>query len=253
MYQWVEESVERIGSNPHPQDVMDHDERQYFYSMEWREQLIDSSHFYLRSGHQNPPSFPIQAKTQIAEHVRIGEYELNEAIKSSFTNFVLITSDTRPDISGVKLHSGFYYHCDDVHEPKLGDIRLQFLLAGLESTTYSLVGQLNESGVIEPFHSKVGQQVLILKPGELSLETMMSQERFSLLVKSWMMRVLGTGLLFIGLSKLVEVLTQYSKSSTLTWQRYRLLNISLYTHSQGSRDPQRNSAYYDLFVLRVSA
>lgn len=77
MYQWVEETVERIGSNPHPQDVMDHDERQYFYSMEWRETLVDSTHFYLRSGHQNPPNFPFQGQTQVAEHVRIGEYELN--------------------------------------------------------------------------------------------------------------------------------------------------------------------------------
>lgn len=248
MYQWVEESVERIGSNPHPQDVMDHDERQYFYSLEWREQLIDSSHFYLRSGHQNPPSFPIQAKTQIAEHVRIGEYELNEAIKTSFTNFVLITSDTRPDISGVKLHSGFYYHCDDVHEPKLGDIRLQFLLAGLESTTYSLVGQLNESGVIEPFHSKVGQQVLILKPGELSLETMMSQERFSLLVKSWMMRVLGTGLLFIGLSKLVEILTQYRKSSALTKVTECVILLSLHIlRIPGIRDKTQSTAIISLY------
>lgn len=217
MYQWVEESVERIGSQPHPQDVMDHDERQYFYTMEWREKLIDSSHFYLRSGHQNPPNFPVQAKTQLAEHVRIGEYELNDEIKRSFDHFVLITSDTRPDIPGVKLHSGFYYHCDDVHEPKLGDVRLQFLLAGLESTSYTVVGQLNESGVLEPFHSRVGQQVMILKSGELSIDDIMSQERFSLHVKSWMMRLLGTGLLFIGLSRLVDVLTTYRKYTHLSY------------------------------------
>lgn len=211
MYQWVEESVERIGSNPQPQDVMDHDERQYFYSMEWRETLVDSSHFYLRSGHQNPPNFPFHGQTQVAEHVRIGEYELNERIKSSFNNYVLITSDTRPDIQGVKLHSGFYYHTDDIHDPKVGDMRLQFQLAGLESTSYSVVGQLNESGVVEPFHSRVGHELLILRAGDVSIAEIMSQERFSLNVKSWVTRALGTAILFIALSRLLDVLTKYSE------------------------------------------
>lgn len=214
MYQWVEESFDRVGSHQ-PQDVMDHDERQYYYTREWKEQLIDSTHFNLRSGHQNPPFFPIEAKTQIAEHVRIGEYEINEEIKRSFTNYILITSDTRPDIPGVKLHSGFYYHCNDVHEPEVGDVRLQFLLAGLEGTTYSLMGQLNESGVIEPYKSKLGQSVLILKSGELTVDEMLSQEHFTLNVKSWMMRILGTGLLFIALTKLSELLTKYRKKSHL--------------------------------------
>lgn len=107
----VEESVDRIGSSP-PEDVMDHDERQYFYATEWQEKLVDSTRFYLRSGHQNPPNFPMEAKTYVADHVKIGDFELNEDFKRSFSNFILITSDTRPDIPGVKLHSGFYYHCD---------------------------------------------------------------------------------------------------------------------------------------------
>lgn len=210
MYQWVEESVERIGSGP-PQDVMDHDERQYFYALEWQEKLIDSSRFYLRSGHQNPPEFPLKSITYLAEHVKIGEYELNEEIKKSFTNFILITSDTRPDIPGVRMHSGFYYISDDLHEPKVGDLRLQFQLAGLEGTFYTVVGKLSANGVIEPFQSRLGHQVLILKTGELSVDDVWTQERFTLSVNSWLLRTLGVGLLFIALSKVTEVLAKYSK------------------------------------------
>lgn len=212
MYQWVEESVERIGSNTHPQDVMDHDERQYFYATEWRPQLIDSSRFYLRSGHQNPPNFPLPSLTQVAEHVRIGEYELNSEVKMSFDNFVLITSDTRPEIAGVKMHSGFYYHTEDIHSPQVGDLRLNFQLAGLEGTTYSVVGQLNESGIVEPFQSRVGRKLLILKSGDLSVDEIMHQEQFSLAVKSWFMRVLGTALLYMAISKLLDILSQNRKS-----------------------------------------
>lgn len=237
MYQWVEESVERIGSNPHPQDVMEHDERQYFYSLEWREKLIDSSHFYMRSGHQNPLSFPFGGMIQIAEHVKIGPYELNEEVKESFSNFILITSDTRPDIPGVKLHSGFYYHTEDIHEPKVGDLRIQFLLAGLESTSYSVVGKLNESGIIEPFHSKVSQKLLIVKPGEQSIEQIMSQEWFSLTVKSWMIRVLGTALLFMGLSKLLEILTK--SKLELNYLKELQDKSHVFFNFQDTKDPTR--------------
>lgn len=230
MFQWVEESVERIGSMP-PQDVMDHDERTYYYTTEWREKLVDSTHFYLRSGHQNPPSFPIEPMTYLAEHVKIGEVELSEDIKKSFSNFILITSDTRPDVPGVKLHSGFYYHTDNIHEPAVGDVRLQFLLAGLEGTSYTVVGKLNESGVLEPYHSKFGQQVLIVKSGELSVEEVLSQEKFVLSINSWLMRALGTGLLFIAISRLTEVLAESRKK-----------NVGNYN----------SDIFYNLFVLIVS-
>lgn len=211
MFQWVEQSVDPIGSSQ-PQDVMDHDDRKYYYTAEWHEKLIDSTHFYLRSGHQNPPNFPIEPITYIAEHVKVGEVELNEDIKRSFSNFILITSDTRPDVPDVKLHSGFYYHTDNIHEPAVGDVRLQFLLAGLEGTSYTVVGKLNNSGILEPYHSKFGHKVLIVKSGELSLDEVLSQEKFVLSINSWMMRALGTGLLFIAISKLTEVLAESRKS-----------------------------------------
>lgn len=145
------------------------------------------------------------------DDILTGDLYFQEKIKSSFNNYVLITSDTRPDIQGVKLHSGFYYHTDDIHEPKVGDMRLQFQLAGLESTSYSVVGQLNESGIVKPFRSRVGHELLILKPGDVSIEEIMSQERFTLNVKSWVTRALGTAILFMALSKLLDVLTKYSE------------------------------------------
>lgn len=232
---------------------MDHDERQYFYAMEWREKLIDSSHFYLRSGHQNPPNFPMDAQLQIAQHVRIGEYELNQEIKTSFNNYVLITSDTRPDIPGVKLHLGFYYHSADIHEPRVGDVRLQFQLAGLEGTSYTVVGQLNESGIIEPFHSKLGQRLLIVKNGELSVEEVMAQEKFTLVVKSWLMRVLGTALLYMALSKLLDVLTSYRKY--LLHLRYLKSSCTkrASSFSQVSKEPTRIWQSCVPFALPVCA
>lgn len=94
--------------------------------------MVDSSSFYIRSGHENPKELPIKNRVQIAPHVHIGNTELSKAVKAEINNFIEITSDTRPDDGAIKLHSGLYYHCNDVFNPEIGDIRLQFTTAGIE-------------------------------------------------------------------------------------------------------------------------
>lgn len=130
MYQWVEETIEnKFGETVASVQTED---RSYYYTMEWRDELIDSRSFYIRSGHHNPTRFPIESKTYVADHVHIGDYELGAEIKNKITNFLDVTSDTRPEDPSVKLHSGLYYHCNDVWNPEIGDIRIQFQFAGLE-------------------------------------------------------------------------------------------------------------------------
>lgn len=118
-------------------DIVDTDKRTYYYTMDWRDKLVDSSQFYIRSGHENPREFPIKNRIQIANHVTIGNFELGTVAKSEISNFIEITSDTRPDDPAIKLHSGLYYHCNDVFNPEIGDIRLQFSTAGVEGNFVS--------------------------------------------------------------------------------------------------------------------
>lgn len=70
----------------------------------------------------------------MADHVNVGYYELGDAVKSRVSDFIELTSDTRPDDASVKLHSGLYYHCNDIWNPEVGDLRVQFSFAGLEGT-----------------------------------------------------------------------------------------------------------------------
>lgn len=110
--------------------------------MDWRDKLVDSSMFYIRSGHNNPTKFPIQSRVQLAEHVNIGYYELGSAVKSKVTRFIELTSDSRPEDPSVKLHSGLYYHCNDVFNPEVGDLRIQFSFSGLEGTVVSRIAKM---------------------------------------------------------------------------------------------------------------
>lgn len=108
-------------------DIVDTEQKTYYYTMDWRDNVVDSSRFYIRTGHENPKDFPIKNRVLTASHVFIGDFELGLEAKNEIDNYIEITSDTRPEDSAIKLHSGLYYHCNDVFNPEVGDIRLRFL------------------------------------------------------------------------------------------------------------------------------
>ena len=66
----------------------------------------------------------------MAPSVKVGHLSVGQEIKEKFNDFVEVTSDERPEGRHIKLHMGIYYHCDDIWNPEVGDIRVQFYYAG---------------------------------------------------------------------------------------------------------------------------
>lgn len=91
----------------------------YYYTQEWKDKLIDSDRFYIRFGHENPREIPIKSQVQIADEVRIGAFVFGTELKKKFTDYVEVTSDERPERKDIKMHSGLYYHSDDLWNPKV--------------------------------------------------------------------------------------------------------------------------------------
>lgn len=67
----------------------------------------------------------------LSQIVRVGHITIGDVLKQKFMDYVEVTSDERPERRDIKLHLGIYYHCEDVWNPKVGDIRVQFYYAGL--------------------------------------------------------------------------------------------------------------------------
>jgi len=148
--------------------------------------------------HQNPKSFgSLDTKVMLAEKAYIGNFEIGEAVKEMFTGWTDVTSDTRPDDPYIKLHSGFYYHTEDLFDLQVGDVRLKFQFSGLEGDYYTVVGELRK-GKIQPFISKMKKPILLLMKGELTIDEIFLQEHYTVKKKTWQVRFFGFMLLFFG-------------------------------------------------------
>ncbi|XP_030385382.1 transmembrane protein 43 homolog [Scaptodrosophila lebanonensis] len=205
MYQWVEESVE----NNYGESVgtVQSDTRTYYYTREWRDKLVDSRNFYNRYGHTNPSRFPIESNVQVADAVFIGKYELSTEAKAKFNDFKELTSDIRPEDSGIKLHLGLYYHANDVFNPEVGDLRILFSFAGMEGETYSIVGQI-QGNKLGPFITSRGVPVLLVHPGALSVSEVFKLEHRAKVLNTWWWRFIGWIFIFFGVTCNAKLLRQ---------------------------------------------
>ncbi|GLV37916.1 uncharacterized protein CBL_06382 [Carabus blaptoides fortunei] len=207
MYQWVEETTERNFGDT----VTEQTETIYSYITEWRDKLVDSNSFYIRTGHHNPKEIPLKTHTYIAPIVKIGHMAIELELKNLFTDYVEVTSDERPERRDVKLHLGIYYHCNDVWNPEVGDIRVQFYYAGHMGDTISIVAQQRQ-GTLVPFYTTKNHKILLLRQGQMSVTEMFRKEHSDSRWQTWKIRALGWFLLFAAtncLARLIHIILSH--------------------------------------------
>ncbi|KAL2737200.1 transmembrane protein 43 isoform X3 [Vespula maculifrons] len=207
MYQWVEIEEERSFGG------VTEEEKHYYYTTEWKDKLIDSDHFYIRTGHHNPKEMPIKSQIQIANEVKIGAFILGLELKKKFNEFIEITSDERPERKDIKMHSGLYYHSTDLWNPQVGDIRIQFSYAGKQGDIYSIVGMM-EKGVIVPYITSHGEDILLQRKHKMTVDQMFHLEHMHNYWRTWSIRGLGWLVLFLAATCLANILKTLILNST---------------------------------------
>ncbi|XP_059049138.1 transmembrane protein 43 homolog isoform X1 [Achroia grisella] len=190
MYQWIEETTDQENFLSEPADES---RKTYWYHKDWRDYIIDSSLFYIRPGHHNPTSMPIFSETHIANNVKIGWLYLGLDVKRKVNDYYEIWSDSRPERSDIKLHSGFYYHGDSALKHEIGDLRIHFSYAGREDDIYTAVG-IVENGILQsysPANFPAADPISLLRKGSYSLKQLHDLEKRDANIHTWKYRLLG--------------------------------------------------------------
>ncbi|XP_048481836.1 transmembrane protein 43 homolog [Plutella xylostella] len=190
MYQWIEETSDQEHFLTEPGDES---QKTYWYHKDWRDYVVDSNLFYIRPGHENPTSMPLFSETHVADYVKIGWLNLGLDVKRKVNDYYEIWSDSRPERTDIKLHSGFYFHGDSALEHEIGDLRVHFSYAGREEDIYTAVG-LVEAGTIQPYTAPSfpsADPISLLRKGSFSLQQLHDLERRDANVHTWKYRFLG--------------------------------------------------------------
>ncbi len=137
--------------------------------------------------------------------MKIGDFLLGRDLREKFSDFTLFTSDERPSDPSIKMHAGLYFHADNVWEPQVGDVRIQFSYAGRDGDKVTIVGR--QSGrEIRPYQTESGDELLLLHYGFRRAIDIFQFEQAQNRMRTWTLRGAAWFLVFLGFTCLGTVL-----------------------------------------------
>ena len=206
MYQWKEESSstteKKIGGGTETVTT-------YTYSKTWSDSVIDSGDFDNPYNHQNPGYIPYESNEWIANQVNLGSFLLNPSLVEKINDFSSFYAENTKNLPAeiknqTQIQNGTYYIGENFLSPQIGDLRVSFEVV-LPTDISMISRQLGNS--FEPYHSKFGGEIELLETGTYSSETMFQNAVESNKILTWILRLAGFLMMFIGLSMVFKPLS----------------------------------------------
>jgi hypothetical protein len=206
MYQWVqkEEKQERKKLGGSTETVTT-----YTYSTEWTDSPVDSASFEETSGHENP-SFPFEGETWRAADVRLGAFHLAPELAGELdkktdvpvgeAQLAGVDASVRDRLKAA--NQGFYLGAEP-GSPKVGDVRVRFLV--VEPGEASVVAA-QRGDRLEPYHAEAGGDIGLVEYGTRTAEQMFQAARTANTALTWILRLVGFVVLWIGIRSLLKPL-----------------------------------------------
>lgn len=197
MLQWVEKES---GSGQ---------DRKVTYSQEWSDRPIDSSRFRVPQGHQNPP-MRWSSETFFARDSKIDSYPIGNAIQrlSGASDFRLdpaaVETARRRTGSPLVMRDGMLFLANNQNGTQIGSLRVSYQL--LPEGTASFVGRQTADG-IEPYKARNGRDFLLAANGTRTTDEMFETAQQDNAILTWILRVVGLVVMFIGFSSLFAPVT----------------------------------------------
>lgn len=212
MFQWEEESrtteKKNLGGSVTKTTT-------YTYHKAWRDDLVDSSDF-KESGHDNPAAMAYEAQEQLAGAVRFGAFRLNErqiARIGGARDYAFATNYVCPLASAQRVGNTLYIpgrasastNARDVASaPQIGDMRVSFSV--VYPHEISLVAK-QFGDTFTAYVAKNGKKIDLLADGVRDSAEMFAAARRNNAIVTWLIRLGGFLLMYIGLSAILKPLS----------------------------------------------
>ncbi|NXU60120.1 TMM43 protein, partial [Horornis vulcanius] len=236
MYQWVEYE----DSKEYEENGEIKKETKYSYNTEWKSEVVNSRNFDREIGHKNPSAMAVESFTAVSPHVQVGSFVLSKGLVDKIDDFKQLSLSHLEDPHADVIRGGdYFYHSDNPRRPEVGDLRVSFFYAGLSgddphlgsaamvslqtflyfassvlssvtSKNFSLSSKVTviarqRGDQLVPYHTKSGDVLEILYPGDLSVEEVFQKEHESNTMKTWALRAAGWLSMFVGISLMTRI------------------------------------------------
>jgi len=225
MYQWVEEKEtkkeKKLGGSEETVTT-------YTYKKEWRDSLVDSSEFDEPQGHQNPSFMACDEVEYQVSSAKLGAFQLTQDQISRISNFTAkaLSADTEIPFALAEktaiVGNSFYISVTPLvmeetqadgtvktkkivpTTPQIGDAKVTFETVANNQDISLMYQQIGDT--FAPYQTKNGT-IAELRTGIHSQEEMYESARSANAMTTWLLRLLGLVVMFIGLSMLFRPLS----------------------------------------------
>ncbi|NXG45068.1 TMM43 protein, partial [Psilopogon haemacephalus] len=236
MYQWVEYE----DSREYEENGEIKKETKYSYNTEWKSEVVNSKNFDREIGHKNPSAMAVESFTAVSPNVQVGSFVLSKGLVDKIDNFKQLSLSNLEDPHADVTRGGdYFYHSENPRRPEVGDLRVSFFYAGLSgedpylgsadmvslqlflyfansvpssvtSKYFSLSSKVTvvarqRGDQLIPYHTKSGDVLQILYPGDLTVEEVFQKEHESNTMKTWALRAAGWLAMFVGISLMTRI------------------------------------------------
>jgi hypothetical protein len=203
IYQWVEKSesksVDKIGGGTETTT-------EYTYTKEWVSEPIESIDFKIVEGHVNTAPYNIDDKTKTAQDITIGAFHLSDELVNMITSSekLSIKSLDTSIHKNARLSSGdIYIGSNSLASPEIGDLTISFKAVYPKKVSV-VAKQIGES--FEEYIASNDETVLLLKEGVSSAENMFAKAIEGNKFKTWLLRLVGFIMMFLGFTTIFRPL-----------------------------------------------
>lgn len=201
VYQWKEEARsktrEKLGGGTETTTT-------YSYVKEWSDKTINSSTFKEVELHQNPTSKLFNNTQWVSSGVVVGDYAISTDVLNSLSGYQPFAVQTTTSSAQTQLVGGvIYLQTKDPTNPEIGNTRIKYEV--IIPQNISLIYKQSQDELI-PYQTKNGESISMIQLGKLTAQEMFKNAQESNKTMTWILRVVGALLMFIGFQLILGVL-----------------------------------------------